>query len=82
VSGTTITESDIELIQVDRKQLPAAAPRKRSQVLGHEVTATITKGEFILTTKVSPDAKVQHNSVPLVYSQMKGCEERSVPLTA
>jgi pilus assembly protein CpaB len=51
--GARVEEHDIKIIRIPSADLPAGAPRKRSDVLGHGVIIPITKGEFILPTKLA-----------------------------
>jgi pilus assembly protein CpaB len=51
--GARVEEHDIKIIRIPLSDLPAGAPRKRSDVLGHGVIIPITKGEFILPTKLA-----------------------------
>jgi pilus assembly protein CpaB len=51
--GTKIGERDIKIIRVSQSDLPAGAPRAKSEVLGHGVILPITKGDFILKTKIA-----------------------------
>jgi pilus assembly protein CpaB len=51
--GARVEEHDIKIIKIPVSDLPAGAPRKRSDVLGHGVIIPITKGEFILPTKLA-----------------------------
>ncbi len=43
------------MIKIPSSDLPAGAPRKKSEVLDHGVVLPITKGDFILTTKLAGD---------------------------
>src|SRR5271169_315239 len=51
--GARIEEHDIKIIRIPVADLPAGTPRKKSDVLGHGVIIPITKGEFILPTKLA-----------------------------
>ncbi len=51
--GARVEEHDIKIIKIPAGDLPAGAPRRRSDVLGHGVIIPITKGEFILPTKLA-----------------------------
>lgn len=51
--GARVEEHDIKIIKIPVSDLPPGAPRKRSDVLGHGVIIPITKGEFILSTKLA-----------------------------
>jgi pilus assembly protein CpaB len=53
--GTKIDEHDIKIIKVPFSALPAGAPRRRSDVIGHGVIIPMTKGEFVLSTKLAGD---------------------------
>jgi pilus assembly protein CpaB len=53
--GTKIDEHDIRIIKVPLSALPAGAPRRRSDVIGHGVIIPMTKGEFVLATKLAGD---------------------------
>ena len=50
--GTKVGERDIKVIRVNQSDLPAGAPRRKADVLGHGVILPITKGDFILQTKL------------------------------
>jgi pilus assembly protein CpaB len=51
--GARVEEHDIKIIRIPTADLPSGAPRRRSDVLGHGVIIPITKGEFILPTKLA-----------------------------
>jgi|SRR5271157_230245 len=51
--GSKVEEHDIKIIRIPASDLPAGAPRKRSEVLGHGVIIPISKGEFILANKLA-----------------------------
>jgi pilus assembly protein CpaB len=51
--GTRVEEHDIKIVKVPLSVVPAGAPRKRSDVIGHGVITPMTKGEFILSTKLA-----------------------------
>ncbi len=53
--GTKIDEHDIKIIKIPLSALPSGAPRRRSDVIGHGVIIPITKGEFVLSTKLAGD---------------------------
>jgi pilus assembly protein CpaB len=53
--GTKIDEHDIRIIKIPVNALPAGAPRRRSDVIGHGVIIPMTKGEFVLSTKLAGD---------------------------
>jgi pilus assembly protein CpaB len=53
--GTKVDEHDIRIIKIPASALPAGAPRRRSDVIGHGVIIPMTKGEFILSTKLAGD---------------------------
>ncbi len=53
--GARIEEHDIHLVRYPASALPAGTPTKRSQVLGRGVILPITKGEFILPSKLAPE---------------------------
>ncbi len=53
--GTKIDEHDIRIIKIPLSALPAGAPRRRSDVIGHGVIIPMTKGEFVLSTKLAGD---------------------------
>ncbi len=50
--GTKVGERDIKVIRVSQSDVPAGAPHKPKDVLGHGVILPITKGDFILQTKL------------------------------
>lgn len=51
--GQKITDRDIKVIKVSQSDLPPGAPRARKDVVGHGVVIPITKGDFILQTKLA-----------------------------
>lgn len=51
--GAKVGERDIKTIWIPETDLPAGAPRKKSDVLEHGVILPITKGDFILPTKLA-----------------------------
>jgi pilus assembly protein CpaB len=51
--GARVEEHDIRIIKIPASDLPAGAPRKRSDVIGHGVIIPITRGEFILPNKLA-----------------------------
>lgn len=51
--GSKIDEHDIKIIKIPQSALPEGAPRRRSDVIGHGVIIPISKGEFILSTKLA-----------------------------
>jgi pilus assembly protein CpaB len=51
--GAKVGEHDIKVIRIPASDLPAGAPRKKSDVLDHGVILPITKGDFILPTKLA-----------------------------
>jgi pilus assembly protein CpaB len=53
--GARIEEHDIKLVRYPASALPAGTPTRRSQVLGRGVILPVTKGEFILPTKLAPE---------------------------
>ena len=53
--GARIEEHDIRLVHYPASSLPQGTPTKRSQVLGRGVILPISKGEFILPTKLAPE---------------------------
>jgi pilus assembly protein CpaB len=53
--GARIEEHDVRLAKFPVSDLPAGAYVKRSQVLGRGVVVPITKGEFVLPTKLAPE---------------------------
>jgi len=53
--GSRVGEHDIKIIRIPVSDLPNGAPRRRSDVIGHGVIVPITKGEFILSTKLAGD---------------------------
>lgn len=53
--GTKIDEHDIRIIKVPQSALPEGTPRRRSDVIGHGVIIPMTKGEFVLPTKLAGD---------------------------
>lgn len=53
--GARIEEHDLKLVKYPASALPAGTPTRRSQVLGRGVILPITKGEFILPSKLAPE---------------------------
>jgi pilus assembly protein CpaB len=53
--GARIEEHDIRLVKYPPSSLPAGTPTKRSQVLGRGVILPITRGEFILPSKLAAE---------------------------
>lgn len=51
--GARVEERDIKIISIPASDLPAGAPRRRSDVLGHGVIIPISRGEFILPNKLA-----------------------------
>lgn len=51
--GAKVEERDIKIIRVPASDLPAGAPRRKADVVGHGVILPITKGDFILPTKLA-----------------------------
>jgi len=51
--GAKVEERDIRIIQVPASDLPAGAPRRKADVVGHGVILPITRGDFILPTKLA-----------------------------
>jgi len=51
--GARVEEHDIKIIKIPASDLPAGAPRRRSDVLGHGVIIPISKGEFVLPNKLA-----------------------------
>lgn len=61
--GRTIVERDIDIIRIDDGTAPKGVPRRRSDVIGHEVLRPIIKGELILPAKLSAEARVEPNPI-------------------
>jgi pilus assembly protein CpaB len=53
--GATVGEHDIKVITIPASDMPAGAPRRRSDVIGHGVTMPMSRGEFILTNKLAAE---------------------------
>jgi pilus assembly protein CpaB len=53
--GARIEEHDVRMVKYPASALPAGTPSKRSQVLGRGVILPISRGEFILSTKLAPE---------------------------
>src|SRR6202049_4538709 len=51
--GARVEEHDIKIIKIPAADLPPGSPRRRSDVLGHGVIVPISKGEFILPSRLS-----------------------------
>jgi pilus assembly protein CpaB len=53
--GAKVQETDIKIINIPRSALPEGAPRRRADVVGRGVIIPITRGEFILTSKLAQE---------------------------
>src|SRR5271170_2208261 len=53
--GSRVEEHDVRIAKFPASGLPAGAYTKRSQVLGRGVIIPISKGEFILPSKLAPE---------------------------
>jgi pilus assembly protein CpaB len=53
--GARVEEHDIRLVKYPPTSLPAGTPTKRSQVLGRGVILPISRGEFILPSKLAAE---------------------------
>jgi pilus assembly protein CpaB len=53
--GARIEEHDIRLVKYPPSALPAGTPTRRSQVVGRGVILPISRGEFILPSKLAPE---------------------------
>jgi pilus assembly protein CpaB len=53
--GARVEEHDVRIARFPASGLPAGAYAKRSQVLGRGVVIPISRGEFILPTKLAPE---------------------------
>jgi pilus assembly protein CpaB len=53
--GSKVEEHDIRLAKFPIVNIPQGAYTKRSQVLGRGVVVPITRGEFVLPTKLAPE---------------------------
>jgi pilus assembly protein CpaB len=53
--GARIEEHDVRVARFPSSGLPGGAYSKKSQVLGHGVIVPISKGEFILPSKLAPE---------------------------
>lgn len=51
--GSRVTDRDIRIIRIPVSALPSGAPRRKADVIDHGVIIPITKGEFILSTKLA-----------------------------
>jgi len=51
--GSRVEDHDIKIIKISASDLPAGAPRRKSDVVGHGVVIPISKGEFILPSKLA-----------------------------
>jgi pilus assembly protein CpaB len=51
--GARVEDRDIKIIKIAAADLPAGAPRRKADVLGHGVIIPISKGEFILPGKLA-----------------------------
>lgn len=73
--GTKIDEHDIKIVKVPQSALPDGTPRRRSDVIGHGVIIPITKGEFILATKLA-DGSAGAGLPPLITNGMRAVSVR------
>lgn len=53
--GTRVEDRDIKIIKINNSDMPAGAPRRKADVLGHGVIIPISKGEFILKNKLADE---------------------------
>lgn len=53
--GARIEEHDLRMVRYPASALPAGTPTRRSQVLGRGVILPISRGEFILPSKLAPE---------------------------
>jgi pilus assembly protein CpaB len=53
--GSKVEEHDVRLAKLPVIDIPQGAYTKRSQVLGRGVVVPITRGEFVLPTKLAPE---------------------------
>ena len=53
--GARIEERDVRLVKYPASALPAGTPSKLSQVLGRGVILPISRGEFVLPSKLAPE---------------------------
>lgn len=51
--GSRVEEHDVKVIQISASDMPAGAPRKKADVIGHGVILPISKGEFILPNRLA-----------------------------
>jgi pilus assembly protein CpaB len=51
--GAKVEERDIKIISIPASDVPAGAPRRKADVVGHGVIIPISKGEFILNNKLA-----------------------------
>jgi pilus assembly protein CpaB len=51
--GARVEERDIRIITIPGSDLPPGAPRKKAEVIGRGVILPISKGEFILPTRLA-----------------------------
>jgi len=51
--GSKVEDRDIKIIRIPASDMPAGAPRRRADVVGHGVIIPISKGEFILNNKLA-----------------------------
>lgn len=52
-AGITIQRGDIKIVGIPSSDLPPHAPRKKSEVFGHNTLVPIPKGAVILSEEVS-----------------------------
>lgn len=53
--GARVEERDVRVVRYPLSALPAGTPTRRSQVLGRGVILPISRGEFILPSKLAPE---------------------------
>ena len=51
--GTRVDERDVRVIKIPASEMPASAPRKKADVVGHGVIQPIPKGDFILPSNLA-----------------------------
>ena len=51
--GARVEDHDIKIIRIQSTDMPPGAPRKKADVVGHGVIVPMSKGDFILLTRLA-----------------------------
>jgi pilus assembly protein CpaB len=60
-SGATISESDLEVVEVGSYNLPSGVIRDKNQVIGKSALVGMTAGDYIFPSKIGNDANNTSN---------------------